>query len=92
MDKEDFVPPMYQQDISGSMSVFKGELKNSELKISVKFFVIEHLHVLVTNALPLNCVLTCFNKWTSHTEDMNAQENEQHIGTKIWAHMVYELG
>ena len=82
MDKEDFVPPMYQQDISGNMSVFTGELKSLTNNFHCEFFVIEHLLVLVTNAFTLNCILTRFNRWTSHIADIHAQDNEQHIGTQ----------
>ena len=82
MDKEDFVPLMYQQDISGNMSIFTGELKNLTNNFNCEFFVIEHLHVLVTNAFTLNCILTCFNRWTLHIANMHAQYNEQHIGTQ----------
>jgi hypothetical protein len=30
----------------------------------------------------LNCVVTCFNRWTSHIEDMHVQDNQEHIGTQ----------
>ena len=73
---------MYQQDISGNMSIFTDELKNLADNFNCEFFVIEHLHVFLTNGFTLNCILTCFNRWKSHIEDMHAQDNEQHISTQ----------
>jgi hypothetical protein len=48
---------MYQQDTSGNMSVFTGELNYSEDLIQI--FVSNNLQVVVTNVVFVNCIMTC---------------------------------
>jgi hypothetical protein len=62
------------------MSVFTGELNYSQDLTQI--FVSNHLQMVDTNVVFLNCIVTCFNRWISHIEDMHVQDNEEHIGTQ----------